>query len=121
MTNLLMKHYRLVIALISVLTISAVSCSKDNGGSVDGPIIKTVTSKFLNKAVYGCPLTINGENFSAQPGGNVVFFGDEKVTDQNFSILKEDFSNKDIVIRKGKKILKRIAIAFVKRKRHKKG
>ena len=81
MTDLHMKHYLSIIALISVLVLSVVSCSKDDGASADGPRIKTVTSRFLNKAVYGCPLTITGENFSAQPGGNVVFFGDEKVTD----------------------------------------
>ena len=81
MTDSFMKRFRLFIVLVSVFALAAVSCSKDEGASVDGPIIKTVTSKFQNKAVYGCPLTITGENFSAKSGGNVVFFGEEKVTE----------------------------------------
>jgi tyrosyl-tRNA synthetase len=35
---------------------------------------------------------------------------DEKVTDPNFSIAKEDFANNDIVIRKGKKIFHRFTV-----------
>ena len=77
-----MKQYHSIITLISVLILSVVSCSKaDDGDSVGSPVVKTVSSKFSNKAVYGCPLVITGENFSTQPGGNVVFFGDDKVTD----------------------------------------
>jgi len=39
-----------------------------------------------------------------------ISLGDEKVTDQNFSVAKEDFASKDIVVRKGKKIFHRFTL-----------
>ena len=39
-----------------------------------------------------------------------ISLGDEKITDQNFSVAKEDFANKDIVVRKGKKIFHRFTL-----------
>lgn len=60
------------------------SCSKDQGGSgepVQAPKIFSISSKFSGKAVYGQPIVIKGENFSTQPGGNVVVFGKQEVTD----------------------------------------
>ena len=79
-----MKQRHLFITLIVLSIVSLVSCSKDQGGSgepVKAPKIFSISSKFSGKAVYGQPIVIKGENFSTQPGGNVVVFGKQEVTD----------------------------------------
>lgn len=79
-----MRQRHLFITLIVLSIVSLVSCSKDQGGSgepVKAPKIFSISSKFSGKAVYGQPIVIKGENFSTQPGGNVVVFGKQEVTD----------------------------------------
>ena len=79
-----MRQRHLFITLIVLSIVSLVSCSKDQGGSgepVKAPKIFSISSKFSGKAVYGQPIVIKGENFSTQPGENVVVFGKQEVTD----------------------------------------
>lgn len=79
-----MKQQYSIIAFILFSVIAVLSCTKtpDGGDSqVDGPKIKSVTTKYSNLAVYGHPIVIKGEKFSTQEGGNVVVFGNETVTD----------------------------------------
>lgn len=45
------------------------------------PVIKSVSTSFGNKAVYGEELVIAGKNFSTKPDGNVLKFDDVACTD----------------------------------------
>ena len=81
-----MKHFS-IFTFILVSCMLFISCAKDTDGDAAGsgqtnaPKIKSVSSQFNGKAVYGYPIVIKGENFSTQPGGNVVLFGKETVTE----------------------------------------
>ena len=81
-----MKHYSFI-TFVFITIISLMSCTKGSEGSeagaeqVSAPKIFSISSKFSGKAVYGQPIVIKGENFSTQPGGNVVVFGKQEVTD----------------------------------------
>ena len=78
-----MKQHHSIIAFVLFSVLAVFSCTKtpagEEVGPVDGPKIKSVSTKFSNKAVYGYPIVIKGEKFSTQPGGNVVVFGKEEV------------------------------------------
>lgn len=82
-----MKQRYSIITLILVSILSIISCTKPQQGGTPtpepagGPKIKSITTKFGTKAVYGYPIVIKGENFSTKAGGNVVMFGKETVTD----------------------------------------
>lgn len=66
----------------ALLLTTLISCAKQGEESrPEAPQIKSVTSQFAGKAVYDCPITINGSNFSSDPKKNVVLIGDVKVTD----------------------------------------
>lgn len=79
-----MKHYSFI-TFIFITIISLMSCTKGSEGSeagaeqVSAPKIVSISSKYNGKAVYGYPIVIKGKNFSTQPGGNVVVFGNETV------------------------------------------
>ena len=79
-----MKHYS-ILTFILMSCLLLVSCGKETEGSgpeqPNAPKIKSVSSQFNGKAVYGYPIVIKGENFSTQPGGNAVLFGNQTVTD----------------------------------------
>ena len=81
-----MKHYS-IFSFILFFGILLISCVGNQEDSVSGseqanaPKITSVSSKFNGKAVYGYPVTIKGQNFSTKPGGNVVLFGKEAVTE----------------------------------------
>lgn len=83
---IMMKNSYSIAALLSLVVLMSVSCSKDGTemtdgvGQEDAPVIRLITSEYNGKAVYDCPITIKGSNFSSEPGGNVVVFGTEKVT-----------------------------------------
>ena len=79
-----MKYYSFI-TFIFITIISLMSCTKGSEGSEAGaeqasaPKIVSISSKYNGKAVYGYPIVIKGKNFSTQPGGNVVVFGNETV------------------------------------------
>lgn len=82
-----MKQRYSIITILVLCILSIVSCTKEPDGGATGtevtnaPKIKSVSSKFGTKAVYGYPIVIKGENFSTKPGGNVVVFGKVTVAD----------------------------------------
>ena len=83
---IMMKNSYSIATFLSLVVLMSVSCSKDGTemtdgvGQEDAPVIRLITSEYNGKAVYDCPITIKGSNFSSEPGGNVVVFGTEKVT-----------------------------------------
>lgn len=77
-----MKKPVIFIFLLSLLALS--SCeSNDMSTSGDDtlPEIISISTEFGGMAVYGCPITITGSDFSSDPKGNAVMFGDSLITE----------------------------------------
>ena len=70
---------------------------------IDGKV--SITQMLIRSKL--APSRNEARNLVKQGG---ISLGDEKITDQNFSVAKEDFANKDIVVRKGKKIFHRFTL-----------
>ena len=77
--------------------------SLDDSDFIEGRV--SITQMMLRSKL--APSRNEARNLVKQGGISVC---DEKVTDPNFSIAKEDFANNDIVIRKGKKIFHRFTV-----------
>lgn len=76
-----MRGFNSIILIFSFM--SVLSCSDVNEPETDKtiPQILRIKSDFDGMAVYGYPVTIVGEKFSAAPSGNKVRFGDVEVSD----------------------------------------
>jgi len=70
---------------------------------IDGKV--SITQMLIRSKL--APSRNEARNLVKQGG---ISLGDEKITDQNFSVAKEEFTSKEIVVRKGKKIFHRFTV-----------
>jgi len=70
---------------------------------IDGKV--SITQMLIRSKL--APSRNEARNLVKQGG---ISLGDEKITDQNFSVAKEEFTSKEIVVRKGKKTFHRFTV-----------
>jgi exopolysaccharide biosynthesis protein len=124
-----MKRTALILSAFLSLALVCGSCTKPDAGSENdqqtppvvqdkeeedepepeqkpAPILESISTSFGNKAVYGEKLIVTGQNFSDQPGGNVLLF--DEVSHTQFeevgptrlvAVIPEIISKESVLVR----------------------